>query len=246
MKNGFTLVELSIVLVIIGLLIGGILVGQSLIDSAKLQSFIRQMQQYDIAINGFKQKFKQYPGDSSYFDSPGDNDLILEVSGASDDDLYSTDGIDGEIGNVWKHLSDSKSLPASYDNDTSAAVRTEVNVPKAAYGDAGVIFFTNGRGVFKYYLAEVNSSVIEQIGGTRAFFPVEALAVDQKMDDGDAVAGKVQAKGSGVLQNPPSAGSAGSESCVITGQTSTYNSSYSGSDRTCNLTIDAFIQTGKI
>ena len=48
-KSGFTLVELSIVLVIIGLLIGGILVGQSLIESAKMNSFVRQVQQIDIA-----------------------------------------------------------------------------------------------------------------------------------------------------------------------------------------------------
>lgn len=36
MKRGFTLVELSIVLVIIGLLVGGILAAQSMISTAKL------------------------------------------------------------------------------------------------------------------------------------------------------------------------------------------------------------------
>ncbi|PIR34018.1 MAG: hypothetical protein COV36_01660 [Alphaproteobacteria bacterium CG11_big_fil_rev_8_21_14_0_20_44_7] len=62
-KTGFTLVELSIVLVIIGLLIGGILVAQSLIDSAKVNKFIRDVQQYEIAAKSFKEVYRYWPGD---------------------------------------------------------------------------------------------------------------------------------------------------------------------------------------
>lgn len=63
MKKGFTLVELSIVLVIIGLLIGGILVGQSLIESVKIQKSASQITQFRILIHQFKDRFRYYPGD---------------------------------------------------------------------------------------------------------------------------------------------------------------------------------------
>ena len=53
MKKGFTLVELSIVLVIIGLLIGGILVAQSMIHTAKIQNTVRLIQQMDTAVSNF-------------------------------------------------------------------------------------------------------------------------------------------------------------------------------------------------
>ena len=70
MNKGFTLVELSIVLVIIGLLTGGILVAQSLIDTAKIQSQIKQVQQLDIAYYGFESRYRQIPGDSNLFPRP--------------------------------------------------------------------------------------------------------------------------------------------------------------------------------
>ena len=65
MKKGFTLVELSIVLVIIGLLVGGILTAQSLIDSAKMQSFVRQMGQLDAAVASFESRYRNIPGDKA-------------------------------------------------------------------------------------------------------------------------------------------------------------------------------------
>jgi prepilin-type N-terminal cleavage/methylation domain-containing protein len=71
-KSGFTLVELTIVLVIIGLLIGGTLVGQSLIDSAKINGSVRQIQQLDIAVQQFRVKYKSWPGDSPTFSPSGD------------------------------------------------------------------------------------------------------------------------------------------------------------------------------
>ena len=80
-KRGFTLIELSIVLVIIGLLVGGILVGQSLIDSAKINSMIRQVQQVDIAQGVFYQKFKQLPGDSILFTPSGNVDRKIAAVG---------------------------------------------------------------------------------------------------------------------------------------------------------------------
>src|SRR5690606_1501704 len=63
MKAGFSLVELSIVLVILGLLTGGILGGQSLIKAAELRSVATERQQWQIAINSFKGKYRALPGD---------------------------------------------------------------------------------------------------------------------------------------------------------------------------------------
>lgn len=62
-KAAFTLVELSIVIVIIGLLTGGVLVGQELIHAAQLRSLTRQYDQYQTAFGAFKNKYNAIPGD---------------------------------------------------------------------------------------------------------------------------------------------------------------------------------------
>lgn len=63
MKNAFSLVELSIVLVILGLLTGGILAGQNLIRAAELRSVTTQLQQYQTALQTFRNKYFALPGD---------------------------------------------------------------------------------------------------------------------------------------------------------------------------------------
>lgn len=63
MKNGFSLVELSIVLVILGLLTGGILAGQSLIHAAEIRSLTTESQKVSTATMAFRDRYFGLPGD---------------------------------------------------------------------------------------------------------------------------------------------------------------------------------------
>jgi prepilin-type N-terminal cleavage/methylation domain-containing protein len=62
-QDGFTLIELSIVLVIIGLIVGGVLVGQDLIRAAEVRATIAQIEKYNTAVNTFHEKYGYLPGD---------------------------------------------------------------------------------------------------------------------------------------------------------------------------------------
>ncbi len=64
-QRGFTLIEMSIVLVIIGLIIGGILKGQELIESARQKNMISQIDSLKAATTTFVDRFKSLPGDYS-------------------------------------------------------------------------------------------------------------------------------------------------------------------------------------
>lgn len=63
MKHAFSLVELSIVLVILGLLTGGILGGQALIRAAELRAVSTEYSRYAAAAMTFRDKYFAVPGD---------------------------------------------------------------------------------------------------------------------------------------------------------------------------------------
>ena len=70
MKNkGFTLVEMSIIIVIIGLLVAGIITGQSIVQSARLKEVISDYDRYVKAIKEFSDKYQALPGDMSNAES---------------------------------------------------------------------------------------------------------------------------------------------------------------------------------
>ena len=78
-QKGFTLIELSIVIVIIGLIVAGVIGGQSLIQQSKLRSIITDVNKYKTAYNTFYLQFSSLPGDmsnaSSYWPvTPNGND----------------------------------------------------------------------------------------------------------------------------------------------------------------------------
>src|SRR5579872_1884494 len=82
--GGFTLIELSIVLVIIGFIVGGVLVGRDLIRSSELQSIITDKDRYKTAVYTFRSKFNELPGDMS------DATTYWGVAGGNASDNYTT------------------------------------------------------------------------------------------------------------------------------------------------------------
>jgi prepilin-type N-terminal cleavage/methylation domain-containing protein len=64
-QQGFTLVEIAIVLVIIGLLLGGILKGQEMITQAKIKNVIADMSGVSAAMYGYQDRYKSLPGDDN-------------------------------------------------------------------------------------------------------------------------------------------------------------------------------------
>ena len=62
-QQGFTLVEIAIVLVIIGLLLGGILKGQEMITQAKIKNVIADISGVSAAMYGYQDRYRALPGD---------------------------------------------------------------------------------------------------------------------------------------------------------------------------------------
>lgn len=75
--RGFTLVEISIVVTIIGLIIGGVVVGQDLIRQSEINSLIKDKERLSTAINVFESKYDGIPGDlknaTDYWGATGDS-----------------------------------------------------------------------------------------------------------------------------------------------------------------------------
>lgn len=87
-KSAFTLIELSIVLVIIGLIIGGILTGQDLINAATIRAQVSQISEFTTAVNTFKVKYNYLPGDMPPSEASALGFFTFTGVGAGGYDIY--------------------------------------------------------------------------------------------------------------------------------------------------------------
>lgn len=206
--QGFSLVELSMVLVIIALLIASIASGASLNKKATLDSVIHDMESYRLAFNGFYDRYHAVPGDMSnaefYFPtcsvSPGN------CNGNGNDIINSDDGSGHESLAAWRELSIanmiSTNIRAVVDSPGSEVVNLSMPASKLKYlygSKAGYIIVGAGARVgdgsnapvFSPWSDNHTNSVFlgiptqgEQGLATSALTPEDAYTIDQKMDDG--------------------------------------------------------------
>jgi prepilin-type N-terminal cleavage/methylation domain-containing protein len=108
-KNGFTLVELAVVMVIIGLVVGGIMLGQTMIKSSNIRSVIAQVEQFKTASNTFKTKYNCMAGDCAYATS-----LLTGTANGNGNNRFDGGGArhtDNEVLLFWQHLSYAQLIP---------------------------------------------------------------------------------------------------------------------------------------
>ncbi len=210
--SGFTLIELSIVLIIIGLIIGGVLVGQDMIKGAEVRATIAQLEKFNTAVNTFRNKYDGFPGDllnaANYgFTSrdqttgEGDGDGIIDTPDAGSDDDYC-----GEIVFFWKDMDDANLIAQSItagNNDGSttgchdAAVTTGFDdyFPEAEIGKLNLFVPGSDSGI-NYYLITSMTGITADTGAftlADTMTPNEAFQIDSKMDDGHPSQGTVMA-----------------------------------------------------
>ncbi len=204
-QSGFTLVELSIVIVIIALIVSGIVAGQSLVKSAKIRAIVTEADKYKASINTFYLEYNALPGDipnatsywSGVLDGDGDKYVHGAPAGGATEGSY-----------FWEHLLKAGLVSGGY---TGVAI-PNTEIPGVHTGissfsnKAGFIPFTLGiDGNYWNYGSNLiygkrNVSVLgfgavhtgdNKVNDYSILTPKEAFGIDKKFDDGIPSAGLI-------------------------------------------------------
>jgi len=187
-NKAFTLIELSIVLIIISLIVGGIVSGKSLIRSAELKSVISEYNTYLTAYNNFLLQYDDIPGDmtnaSEYW--PG-----VAVDGNGNRLVYVyTD----EVINTWHHLSLAELVNGTFVGSNAGYGRSSelgITVPASKMKgrgwilvDTGVLHGRQGN-AFGFMTPTTFPGGASKHPWGGSLTPKDAISIDKKFDDGD-------------------------------------------------------------
>jgi prepilin-type N-terminal cleavage/methylation domain-containing protein len=216
MRQAFSLVELSIVLVILGLLTGGILTGQNLIRAAELRSVATDFQRYQTAIQSFRDKYFAIPGDMRNATDFWGTVATCPTTAGTGTQTCNGDG-DGLVENaatsnrfteafmLWQHLANAGMVEGNYNGRAGSVSALDtvagVNVPVSKLGGGTWLSYYLGNITASPYAFAANYGHVMALGtelgansgnGGPIFSPQEAWGIDKKMDDGKPAHGKIK------------------------------------------------------
>jgi prepilin-type N-terminal cleavage/methylation domain-containing protein len=254
-RTGFTLVELSIVLVIIGLIIGGVLVGRELIAASQLRAQISQFEKYNQAVNTFRGKYNCLPGDCANATDFFSNLKAPYDNGDGDGKLIDTNNqtgfpvtVDFEPTTFWAHLF-SAGLTDCCDPANISYYVLGKDIPKDKMNGYGIAtanlggkngYFwgiTNSCSPSTPCVQNANTFLALSNSVTGVITPAQAQAFDTKIDDGNATTGNVYAAwvwGGDTHLHPQWTHSG--YNCLTSATPNAYNVSYLGT--ACTLWIN--------
>lgn len=217
----FTLVELSIVLVILGLLVGGVMTGAALMKAAKLRSVTTEASNFQTAIDTFYNKYGSLPGDMpnamKFWGAAAGDPNSIGVDGTCDAVTTAATGSEtcngdgnGLIGDPsvqevyrgWQHLANAGLISGTYAGVAigSNEAKPGYNVPASAKAPGGWQIMGFGNSVGNSNLFDANYGNALEFGSVRSGWthlfganlrPDEAQSIDAKIDDGKAGSGRI-------------------------------------------------------
>lgn len=223
LSKGFSLLELSIVLVIIGLLAGGVMVGQDLVRQSELRSVMTDYSKFQTALNAFKNKYSANPGDmrdatrywgrmNSNADCVTNSSAAVSAAGACDGNgntqvtIAAAASQVGESFQFWRHLSLAGMVEGSHTGIAGSGnamhAVPDVNVPSGKMTGTGWAFrflgvFAGDGSAYALDYGNMFEFGGQQSAGSvlaAALTPGEAFSIDSKLDDGKPATGKIVAR----------------------------------------------------
>lgn len=246
-EGGFTLIELSIVLVIIGLIVGGILVGQDLIKAAEIRATVAQVEKYNSAVNTFRTKYNGIPGDITSTQAVAyglyAETTLAGTAGHQDGNGLIEGGAAGGLNPIgetllfWRHLADASLVDGNFGQAANAIIVPTTGVltgtvsspsqsipaTKTTPNNYWVVYSAGGINYFQTMPVATLTTGPAYTVGTVGLTPVQAYNMDIKLDDGLPNTGVVQAKATTATPNANASFTALSTAtkCLMTGATAT-------------------------
>lgn len=192
-RAAFTLVELSVVIVIIGLLAGGAVATRSFIKNSKLSSLMVDAQSQISAFTLFQEKYNAIPGDfaqaSTTWNNADDGDgngLIRAGSGNTSETFYASEhlALAGMISGAYQGDSGELTPGLTLPPTPYPGTVFQFDHPDAVDGNvSGDAYYQNG--LYRHVLKAGFVKTGDYPTATGPFLTGEqALALDKKYDDG--------------------------------------------------------------